>query len=107
MTYIVLYFFAIASIWWIASVGWMEALKRIISIAIPSILIILFNVKTGRFLFRNPTLGIISILPTAIFIFKSSQPLVGLVNNWIDKNNNNYVYSKDVVDTEVISKEDA
>ena len=66
--------------------GWSEALKTILSVLIPSILIILFNVKAGRLLFRNPAVGIISVLPTAIFIFKASQPLVVGINCWIDKN---------------------
>tara|TARA_Y100001968_G_C19329568_1_gene703566 strand:- start:36 stop:359 length:324 start_codon:yes stop_codon:yes gene_type:complete len=107
MTYLVLYIAGILSIWWIYRVGWLEALKTILSVLIPSILIILFNVKAGRLLFRNPVVGIISVLPTAVFIYRGSQPLVVGINNWIDRKNTDFVEMKDVVDTEVISKEDA
>ena len=107
MTYLALYIAGIASIWWISRVGWSEALKTILTILIPSVLIILFNAKAGRLLFRNPIVGIISVLPTAVFIFKASQPLVVGINSWIDKKTNEFVDMKDVVDAEVISKEDA
>ena len=107
MTYLVLYVAGIVSIWWVYRVGWLEATKRILSVLIPSILIILFNMKAGRFLFKNPVVGIISILPTAVFIFRGSQPLVTGINNWITRKNNDFVDMQDVVDTEVISKEDA
>ena len=40
MTYFILYFFGIASIWWVYRVGWTEALKTILSVLIPSLLII-------------------------------------------------------------------
>ena len=107
MTHLVLYIAGIASIWWIFRVGWSEALKTILGILIPSVLIILFNAKAGRLLFRNPIVGIISVLPTAVFIFKVSQPLLLGINTWIDKKTNDFAYMKDVVDAEVISKEDA
>ena len=107
MTYLVLYIAGIASIWWIYRVGWTEALKKILSILIPSILIILFNVKAGRLLFKNPAVGIISILPTALFIYRGSQPLVLGINNWIDRKRNEFVDSREVVDAEVVSEEDA
>ena len=107
MTYLVLYVFGIISIWWIYRVGWLEALKTILTVLIPSILIILFNVKAGRLLFRNPVVGIISVLPTAVFIYRGSQPLVSGINNWIDRKANAFVDLQNVVDTEVISKEDA
>ncbi len=107
MTYLFLYAAGIASLWWISRVGWTEALKTILSVVIPSILIILFNVKAGRLLFRNPIVGIISLLPAAVFIFKASQPVVVGINSWIDKNTNKFVDMKDIVDVEVISKEDA
>tara|TARA_B100000700_G_C15023215_1_gene846833 strand:- start:604 stop:927 length:324 start_codon:yes stop_codon:yes gene_type:complete len=107
MTYLVLYVAGIVSIWWIYRLGWFEAIKTILSILIPSILIILFNAKAGRLLFRNPVVGIISLLPTAVLIYKGSQPLVMGINNWIDRKNNDFVDMQDVVDTEVISKEDA
>jgi len=107
MTYLVLYIAGIASIWWIYRVGWTEALKTILSILVPSILIILFNVKAGRLLFKNPAVGIISILPTALFIYRVSQPLVLGINNWIDRKRNEFVDSREVVDAEVVSEEDA
>ena len=106
MTYLVLYIAGIICIWWIYLVGWKEALKKILSILIPSALIILFNMKAGRLLFRSPVVGIISILPTAIFIYRGSLPLVAGINSWIDSKANNVAESQDVVDAEVISKED-
>ena len=106
MTYVVLYIAGIASIWWVYRVGWIEALKTISSVLIPSILIIIFNVKAGRLIFKTPTVGIISILPTAFFIYRGSKPLVSGINTWIDKKRNEFVDSKDVVDAEVISKEE-
>ena len=107
MTYFLLYFCGIASIWWVYRVGWAEAIKTIISILIPSLLIIIFNVKAGRLIFKNPAVGIISVLPTAIFIYKGSKPLVFGINSWIDKKRNEFVDSKEVVDAEVVSKEEA
>ena len=107
MTYFILYFFGLASIWWVYRVGWIEALKTILSILIPSLLIILFNIKAGRLIFKNPTVGIISVLPTAILIYRGSKPLVFRINNWIDRKRNEFVDSKEVVDAEVVSKKDA
>ena len=107
MTYLVLYVASIVSIWWIYRVGWLEALKTILAVLIPSILIILFNVKAGRLLFRNPMVGIITVLPTAVFIYRGSQPLVSGINNWLDRKTNDFIDMQDVVDTEVISKEEA
>ena len=107
MTYLFLYIACIASIWWVYRVGWTEALKKILSILIPSVLIILFNVKAGRLIFKNPAVGIISILPTAIFIYRGSQPLVFAINSWIDRKRNQFVDSQEVVDAEVISEEEA
>ena len=105
MTYFILYFFGIASIWWVYRVGWTEALKTIFSLLIPSLLIILFNVKAGRLIFKNPLVGIISVLPTAFFIYQWSKPLVLAINSWIDRKRNDFVDSQDIVDAEVISKE--
>ena len=107
MTYFILYFFGIASIWWIYRVGWTEAIKTILSVLIPSVLIILFNVKAGRIIFKNPAVGMISVLPTAIFIYRGSRPLVFGINNWIDRKRNEFVDLKGVVDAEVVSKEEA
>ena len=106
MTYFILYFFGIASIWWVYRVGWTEALKTILSVLIPSLLIILFNVKAGRLIFKNPMVGIISVLPTAFFIYRGSKPFVFGLNSWIDRRKNEFVDSQDVVDAEVISKEE-
>ena len=107
MSYFILYIFGIASIWWIYRVGWTQALKTILSVLIPSILIILFNVKAGRLIFKNPAVGIISVIPTAIFIYRGSQPFVFAINNWIDRKRNEFVDSNEVVDAEVVSKEEA
>ena len=107
MTYFILYFFGIASIWWVYRVGWTEALKTIISVLIPSLLIILFNVKAGRLIFKNPVVGIISVLPTVIFIYRGSKPLVFGINNWIDRKRNEFVDSNEVVEAEVVAKEEA
>ncbi len=106
MTYLVLYIAGIALIWWVYRVGWTEALKTVLSVLIPSILIILFNVKAGKLIFKSPAIGIISVLPTAFFIYRGSQPLVFSINSWIDRKRNEFVDSKNVVDAEVISKEE-
>ena len=106
MTYLFLYIVGITSIWWVYRVGWIEALKTILSVLIPSILIILFNVKAGRLIFKTPVVGIISVFPTAFFIYRGSKPLVFGINSWIDRKRNEFVDSKDVVDAQVISKED-
>ena len=106
MTYIILYIAGIASIWWVYRVGWTEALKTIFSILIPSILIILFNLKAGRLIFKNPAVGIISVIPTAFFIYRGSKPIVFGINSWIDQKRNGFVDSQNVVDAEVISKEE-
>ncbi len=108
MAYLTLYIVAIASIWWISRVGWSAAIQTILSVLIPSLLIILFNACLGRILFRNPLVGLITALPTAVFIYKGSQPLISIVNRWIDMEENDIVESQvEVVETEVISKEDA
>ena len=107
MAYVVLYISGILCIWWVYSVGWKNALKKSLSVLIPSALIILFNIKAGRLLFKSPIVGIISILPTAIFLYRGSLPLVAGINNWIDRKANEFVKNQEVVDAEVISKEDA
>ena len=107
MTYLILYIAGIASIWWVYRVGWTEALKTILSVLIPSALIILFNVKAGRLIFKNPIIGIISVLPTAIFIYRGSQPLVIALNSWIDRKRNEFVDSQVVVDAEVVPEEES
>ena len=106
MTYLILYIAGIASIWWIYRVGWTEALKTLLSVLIPSIFIIIFNVKAGQLIFKNPAIGLISVLPTAFFIYRGSKPLVFGINSWIDRKRNEFIDSQDVVDAEVISKEE-
>ena len=107
MTYFVIYLAGITTIWWVYRIGWTEALKTFLSVLIPSLLIILFNVKAGRLIFKNPVFGIISVLPTAFFIYRGSKPLVSSINIWIDKKRNEFVNSQDIVDAEVISKDEA
>ena len=107
MTYIFLYIVGITSIWWVYRVGWTEALKTFLSVLIPSILIILFNVKAGRLIFKNPALGIISVLPTAFFIYRGSKPFVSRINSWIDQKRDEFVDLEDVIDADVISKDNA
>ncbi len=58
-------------------------------------------------MFKNPAFGIISVLPTAFFIYRSSKPLVLGINSWLDRKRNEFVDLKDVVDAEVISKDKA
>ena len=106
MTYLFLYLVGIILIWCIYRFGWIEALKFIIKVLVPSILIILFNIKAGRLLFKNPLLGLLSALPTSIFIYRSSLPVVASINNWIDKKRNNFEDSKDVIDTDSIPLDD-
>ena len=106
MTYVTLYITGVVCIWWVYRVGWQEALKKILTVLIPSALIILFNVKAGRLLFRSPVVGIISILPTVIFIYRGSLPLVAGINSWIDRKANDFAESQETIDAEVISKED-
>ena len=107
MAYLALYILGIVSIWWISRVGIWDALKAILSVVIPSVLIILLNAYLGRLLFRNPLFGFISALPIAVFVYKSSAPLVDVVNSWIDRQKNDFQEVKgDVVDAEVISKEE-
>ena len=103
MTYLFLYIFGLILIWYIYRVGWLIALKTLISILIPSFLIILFNFKAGRLLFKNPIIGIVSALPTSIFIYRGSKPLVSIINNWIENKVNNLEIQKDVIDTESVS----
>jgi len=100
MTYVFLYLIGILLIWYVYKVGWLVALKTVISIIVPSFLIILFNAKAGRLLFKSPVIGIVSALPTSIFIFRGSKPLVTLINNWIENKFNFIDSQKEVIDTE-------
>ena len=100
MTYVFLYLIGLLLIWYVYKVGWLAALKTTISIIVPSFLIILFNAKAGRLLFKSPVIGIVSALPTSIFIFRGSKPLVTLINNWIETKFNFIDSQKEVIDTE-------
>ena len=100
MTYVFLYLIGLLLIWYVYKVGWLTALKTVISIIVPSFLIILFNAKAGRLLFKSPVIGIVSALPTSIFIFRGSKPLVTLINNWIENKFNFIDSQKEVIDTE-------
>ena len=101
MTYLFFYIVGIILIWWIYRVGWFEALKTVIKVIVPSFLIILFNIKAGRLLFKSPILGLLSALPTSIFIYRGSLPLVTFINNWIQNKVNKYDDSE-VVDTDSV-----
>lgn len=105
MTYLFLYIVGILLIWWIYRVGWLEALKTVIKVIVPSVLIILFNIKAGRLIFKSPTIGLLSVLPTSIFIYRWSLPLVIYINNLIDKKRGNFNNS-DVIETDSIPLED-
>ena len=105
MTYLFLYVVGITLIWWTYRVGWLEALKTVIKVIVPSALIILFNIKAGRLLFKSPLVGLLSALPTSIFIFRGSLPLVSYINNWIEKKINKFDDSE-VIDTDSIPLDD-
>ena len=105
MTYLFLYLVCIILIWWTYRVGWLEALKTVVKVIVPSALIILFNIKAGRLLFKSPLVGLLSALPTSIFIFRGSLPLVSYINNWIEKKINKYDDSE-VIDTDSVPLDD-
>mgnify|MGYP005717065133 FL=1 len=105
MTYLFLYVVGITLIWWTYRVGWLEALKTVVKVIVPSALIILFNIKAGRLLFKSPVVGLLSALPTSIFIFRGSLPLVSYINNWIEKKINKYDDSE-FIDTDSVPLDD-
>ena len=105
MTYLFLYIVGIILIWWTYRVGWLEALKTVIRVIVPSCLIILFNIKAGRLLFKSPLFGLLSALPTSIFIYRGSLPLVGYINNWIESKRSKYDDSE-FIDTDSIPLDD-
>ena len=105
MTYLFLYVVSIILVWWTYRVGWLEALKTVVKVIVPSALIILFNIKAGRLLFKSPLIGLLSALPTSIFIFRGSLPLVSYINNWIEKKINMYDDSE-VIDTDSVPLDD-
>ena len=106
MTYLFLYIVGITLLWWTYRVGWLEALKTIVKVIVPSALIILFNIKAGRLIFKSPIVGIFSILPTSIFIYRGSKPLVSQIINWIDKNETNSSNQSDFIETEAFTVDD-
>ena len=106
MIYLFLYITGLALIWSIYKTGWQQTFKLIISVLVPSILIILFNIKAGRLIFKSPIVGIVSILPTSIFIYRGSKPLVSQIINWIDKNDNNFSNKDEFIETEAFSVDD-
>ena len=105
MTYLLLYIIGIILIWWTYRVGWIEALKTVVKVIVPSALIILFNIKAGRLLFKSPIVGVLSALPTSIFIYRGSSPLVSYINNLIENKINKYDDSE-VVDTDSVTLDD-
>ena len=105
MTYLFLYVIGIILIWWIYRVGWFEALKTVIKVLVPSVFIILFNIKGGRLLFKSPIFGLLSVLPTSIFIYRGSLPLVSFINNWIE-NKRIKDYESEVIETDSVAVDD-
>ena len=106
MIYLFLYVVGIILVWWTYRVGWLEALKTVIKLIVPSILIILFNIKAGRLLFKTPVIGILSALPSTFFIYRASKPITVFVNNWIDSKFNDLGNDKDAIETESIPIDD-
>ena len=105
MTYLFLYVIGIILIWWTYRVGWLEALKTIIKVLVPSAFIILFNIKGGRLLFKSPVFGLLSVIPTSIFIYRGSLPLVSFINNWIE-NKRSKDYESEVIETDSVTVDD-
>ncbi len=106
MIYLFLYVVGLALIWLVFKYGWKQSLKTVANIIVPSFLIILFNVKAGRLLFKTPIIGILSALPSTFFIYRASKPLTVLVNNWIDSKFNDLDNENDVIETESIPLDD-
>ena len=105
MTYLFLYVIGIILIWWTYRVGWLEALKTVIKVLVPSVFIIFFNIKGARLLFKSPIFGLLSVLPTSIFIYRGSLPLVSFINNWIEKTRSDD-YDSEVIETDSVSIDD-
>ena len=106
MIYLFIYAIGMLLIWSIYKTGWQQTLKLVISVLVPSLLIILFNIKAGRLIFKSPIIGIISILPTSIFIYNGSKPLVSKIINWIDRDQNNISNQDDFIETEAFTVDD-
>tara|TARA_B100001996_G_scaffold235469_1_gene181804 strand:+ start:256 stop:573 length:318 start_codon:yes stop_codon:yes gene_type:complete len=105
MTYLFLYLIGIILIWWTYRVGWLEALKTVIKVLVPSVFIIFFNIKGGRLIFKSPIFGLLSVLPTSIFFYRVSLPLVSLINNWIE-NKRSKDYDSEVIETDSVAIDD-
>ena len=106
MLYLFLYLVGLALIWLVYKYGWIQSLKTSANIIVPSFLIILFNIKAGRLLFKTPIIGILSALPSTFFIYRASKPITDFVNNWIDIKFNDMGNDKDVIETESIPLDD-
>ncbi len=106
MIYLFVYITCVASALGIYYLGWQDFLKRMVSILLPSLLIIIFTIKTGGIIFKSPIIFVISIVPTVIFVYRGSLPLVGRINDFIDNIGNDCFTPDDVVEAEVISKKD-
>ena len=106
MIYLFLYIISLFLIWYVYRFGWLETLKKIVTILVPSFLIILFNIKTGRLLFKTPTVGILSVVPTSIFIFRFSQPIVSIILRWIENKGEETRNKENVIDTDSIPLDD-
>ncbi len=105
MTYLFIYVIGLILIWWTYRVGWLEAFKTVIKVLVPSAFIILFNIKGGRLLFKSPVFGVLSVLPTSIFIYRVSLPLVSFINNWIE-NKRRKDYFTQVIETDSVAVDD-
>ena len=103
MTYLFLYAIGIFVVWHTYKYGFIDTVKKLVNILLPSFLIIVFNIKTGRLLFKTPLIGILSILPTSIFIYRVSQPFLSLFNSWIDNSTDKKEDMENVVEAEVIN----
>ena len=106
MIYLFLYVVGLALIWLVYKYGWIQSIKTVASIIIPSFMIILFNIKAGRLLFKTPIIGILSSLPSTFFIYRASKPITVFVNNWIDSKFNHLENDKDAIETESIPLDD-
>ena len=59
-----------------------------------------------KYNFKNPIVGLLSALPTTIFIYRSSLPLVNYLNSWIDNKRSKYNDTAEVIDTDSIPIDD-
>ena len=106
MIYLFFYIIGLTLIWSIYRTGWQQTFKLVIAVLIPSVLIIIFNIKAGRLIFKSPIFGVLSVLPTSIFIYRGSKPLVSKIINWIDRNEDNFSKHDDFIETEAFTVDD-